>query len=292
MGVPTQEISDDISECMAQYMAQPLQAASAAAQQKHYVTYTGPTSDPYPISVTLLEAPALLASSGTTGFRTWEASLHLASFFVSAEGKQYIEGRNVFELGAGTGFLSILCAAHLDAKSVLATDGSQEVVNDLKVNMALNRVEGNENAMVNHLQWGQTLIGGVADCRKQGQEYDLVIGADVVGQLPRKMLMPLTATADIRCTIYTSPGRNVKRPVRAVPQDQSCHISYRAERTYFSCFSQRLRYVDVTSCEDEIAFDLQQMQMTLRGRHWRLMGWKCRNKSASSIQRQLRSKSF
>lgn len=292
LGVFTQEISNDISECMAQYMAHPLPSASAAAQQKHYVTYTAPTTDPYPISVTLLEAPALLASSGTTGFRTWEASLYLASFFVSAEGKRYIKGRNVLELGAGTGFLSILCATHLDARSVLATDGSEEVVNDLRVNMALNRVEGNENVKVNYLQWGQTLIGGVADCRKQGQEYELVIGADVVGQLPRKTVMPLIGTADIRCTIYPSSGRNIERPVRAVPQDQSCHISYCTERTYFSCLSQRLWYVDVTSSGNQIVFDLQQMQMTLQGRNWRLMGRRCRNKSASSIQHQLQSISF
>lgn len=161
-------------------MAQPLPSGSAAAQQKSYVTYTAPSSDPNSPRVTVLEAPSLLASSGTTGFRTWEAALFLAAYLSSSGRNHLVTGKNVLELGAGTGFLSILCAKRLGAQRVLATDGSQEVISDLKSNIQLNEVKGGALIQTAILQWGHALIGGVADCREKKSSYDLVLGADVV----------------------------------------------------------------------------------------------------------------
>ena len=161
-------------------MSQPLPSASAAAQQKSYVTYTAPAHSPHAAQVTLLEAPSLLASSGTTGFRTWEAALFLGAYLSSPNGNHFVTGKRVLELGAGTGFLSIFVAKHLGAHSVLATDGSQEVISDLKSNILLNELEGGELIQTAILQWGHTLIGGVVDCREDQRSCDLVLGADVV----------------------------------------------------------------------------------------------------------------
>ena len=88
----------------------------------------------------------------------------------------------MIELGAGTGFLSILCAKHLDARHVLTTDGSREVVAELKANLELNNLEEGDLIKSAVLEWGHTLIGGPADCRGAESPYDLVIGADVVGK--------------------------------------------------------------------------------------------------------------
>ena len=161
-------------------MGQPLPSASAAAQQKSYVTYTAPVHGPNAAQITLLEAPSLLASSGTTGFRTWEAALYLGAYLSSPRGKHFVTGKSILELGAGTGFLSILCAKHLGAQRMLATDGSQQVIDDLRPNIRLNELEGSELIQTAILQWGHTLIGGVADCREDKRSYDLVLGADVV----------------------------------------------------------------------------------------------------------------
>ena len=162
-------------------MAQPLPSASASAQQKSYVTYTAPTASPESVQVTLLEAPSLLASSGTTGFRTWEAALFLGSYLSSGTAIHFVAGKRIVELGAGTGFLSILCAKHLGASHMLATDGSLEVVTDLRANLNLNKLGRNESTGAAVLQWGHALIGGPADCRGAHLSYDLAIGADVVG---------------------------------------------------------------------------------------------------------------
>ena len=161
-------------------MSQPLPSASAAAQQKSYVTYTAPVPGPHAARVTLLEAPLLLASSGTTGFRTWEAALFLGAYLSSPDGNHLVTGKRVLELGAGTGFLSIFVAKHLGAHHVLATDGSQEVINDLKSNILLNELEGGELVHTAVLQWGHTLIGRVVDPREEKSSCDLVLGADVV----------------------------------------------------------------------------------------------------------------
>lgn len=158
-------------------MSQPL---PSAAQQKSYVTYTAPIHSPHGAQVTLLEAPSLLAFSGTTGFRTWEAALFLGAYLSSPDGNHFVTGKRVLDIGAGTGFLSIFVAKHLGAHYVLATDGSPEVINDLKSNILLNELEGGELIQTAVLQWGHTLIGGVVDCHEDKRSFDLVLGADVV----------------------------------------------------------------------------------------------------------------
>ncbi|KAL9638763.1 MAG: hypothetical protein Q9164_001353 [Protoblastenia rupestris] len=173
------EISDDLSNRLTQHMARPFPTASDAAQQKSYVTYSAPSRDALASQITVLEARSLLASSGTTGFRTWEAALHLGAFLFSENGREYVNDKTILELGAGTGFLSIFCAKHLGATHVLATDGSVKVVNDIKVNASLNLVDDHQRFETAILQWGHTLIGGVTDRRDRGGHCDLILGADV-----------------------------------------------------------------------------------------------------------------
>ena len=161
-------------------MSQSLPSAGYAAQQKAYVTYTAPLPTPDDYSITLSESPSLLASSGTTGFRTWEAALHLASFLCTTMGRTYVANKQVLELGAGTGFLCTLCARYLGAKYVLATDGSQLVIQDMNANLAFNGLEKSEILEVKPLQWGHALLGGPADQRDASRVFDTVLGADVV----------------------------------------------------------------------------------------------------------------
>lgn len=160
-------------------MTQPLPSASAAAQKKCYVTYTMPIIITETSRIVLLEAPALLASSGTTGFRTWEAALFLGAYLASPDGLEFVAGNSVVELGAGTGFLSILCAKTLGARFVMSTDGSREVVTDIKTNLGLNDLEGDSRIQTAVLPWGHALINGALDRREANLTFDLVIGADV-----------------------------------------------------------------------------------------------------------------
>lgn len=181
--------------CLADLLANHIPVANEFAQQKCYLTYTVPSPSLFCPEITLLETRSVLASSGTTGLRTWEAALYLGTFLSSASGLDLIKGKTIVELGAGTGFLSILCAKHLGARFVLATDGSAEVINDLESNICLNEIENTNLIIPAVSKWGHLSsddpLNGLEDCRT----YDLVLGADVVSSLfCRSFIIDLSVT--------------------------------------------------------------------------------------------------
>jgi predicted nicotinamide N-methyase len=175
---------------LSSFLGSSLPSESAAAQQKAYVTYSFPlhSTDDRPsdtASVTLLEARSVISGAGTTGLRTWEAALLLASFLVSKEGSAIVRGRKVLELGAGTGMLSILCAKHLGVSDIVATDGDEAVVDAIKTNVFLNELDSTKPSQADvqtaALKWGRPVDGSTFS-----EDYgisgvpDVVLGADVV----------------------------------------------------------------------------------------------------------------
>ena len=166
-------------------IATKLPSESTAVREKAYVTFTclsgsvdvqheTPRSEP---TITLLERRNLISGFSGTGFRTWEAALHLGSYLLTDPGLNLIRNKNVFELGAGTGFLSILCAKYLQAKHVRTTDGDETIVEQLKENFFLNEVD-ERNASV--LRWGRGLKGTWVEEECEDQPYDVVLGSDIV----------------------------------------------------------------------------------------------------------------
>ena len=159
-------------------MSRPLPPESLTAQQRAYVTYTFGSKDlTPPPTITLLESRLVISASGTTGLRTWESSVHLASFLLSEQGSRYIENNNVLELGAGTGLVSILCAKYLGAKHVLASDGSQDVVDTIQDNIFLNSLQDDPRIECRILKWGRFLDEADGD---QEKTVDIILGADIV----------------------------------------------------------------------------------------------------------------
>lgn len=154
------------------------------ATQKSQVVYTLPSDPSIPdnraSTITLLESRFLISGSGTTGLRTWEAALHLGTYLSSSSGKDHIAGKNILELGAGTGLLSILCAKHLGANGVLATDGDEGVVEALRTNMSFNGLGKSTNMEAVLMKWGQLSDASNPDCGTRGYPYDVVLGADIV----------------------------------------------------------------------------------------------------------------
>jgi tRNA G37 N-methylase Trm5 len=90
-----------------------------------------------------------------------------------------VRGKSVLELGAGTGYLSTLCAKHLGASYVVATDGSEEVVDGLQTSIYLNGLQTNSEFKGKELKWGHPLLGGEEPEWNDGRSIDLVIGADL-----------------------------------------------------------------------------------------------------------------
>ena len=129
--------------------------------------------------ITISERRHLVSGSQTTGYRTWEGALHLATYLLSRDGQDLIRGKNVLELGAGTGLLAILCAKRLGAAHVRATDGDEGVVEALEENFALNNL-GETKAQAKLLRWGDPLDESRPHVDSKVLSCDVVIGADVV----------------------------------------------------------------------------------------------------------------
>lgn len=172
-----------MTTCLGDLLAKHIPLASEAVQQKCHLTYTAPLSSLYSPELTLLEARSVLASAGTTGRRTWEAALCLGTFLFSPSGRNLIQGKTILELGAGTGFLSILCAKHLGARFVLATDGDVDVVRDLDSNIALNDLKDTKIITTAVLEWGHILPDILWNSSGKTLTYDLILGADVVSRI-------------------------------------------------------------------------------------------------------------
>lgn len=174
--------------------ASPSGAASVPGQEIVNVRYHYTPSGKK--SITLSESPRILTSHGTTGHRTWEAALALGDFLLH---RGSVKG-NVIELGAGTGFVSVLCAK-LGAASVLATDGSANMVELLETNVKANDVQ-------DKVSCEQLWFGAKSEIENRG--FDLILGADitydeaVVGALVETLTRLLAAREGSTALIFAT----------------------------------------------------------------------------------------
>ncbi|KAK3296596.1 S-adenosylmethionine-dependent methyltransferase-like protein [Chaetomium fimeti] len=171
-------ISDNLTSALSHLLSQPLPSETDAAQQRDYVTYHLSPLQVSPVAldpphITLLESRSLISASGTTGLRTWEAALHLGQYLCADPSA--VKSRRVLELGTGTGYLAVLCAKYLGSDHVIASDGSDEVVDHLTDSFFLNGLQGSSEITAMQLSWGHALVGTEVD----GGELDTVLGADI-----------------------------------------------------------------------------------------------------------------
>ncbi|PLN80524.1 putative methyltransferase-domain-containing protein [Aspergillus taichungensis] len=190
------EISDDLTETYSTLICTPKPSSIQQAQQLTYVTYTAPSPSPSPPlphpdsdstsdsnnnnprTIITSESRGLILASGTTGFRTWEAALHLGTYLSTPAGAALVSGKRVLELGAGTGFLSMFCAKYLRPESVLATDMEPALIDGMVDSAGRNELGENFGAGI--WEWGTELrrLGGGEDEEKP--VFDLVVGADLI----------------------------------------------------------------------------------------------------------------
>lgn len=243
--MPSQEVSDTLMERLGELMFHPLLPEADEAQQKSVVTYHMSLLQP-PSVIDILENRSLIAAGGTTGLRTWEAALHLGQFLCVND--HLVAGKRVLELGAGTGYLSILCAKSLDVAHVIASDGSDEVVDNLADNFTLNGVDWDSS--VTHatrispklLRWGHALVGTEEPEWIGGQKLDLIIGADIT--YDQSVIPSLVATLRELLDLYrdaeviiAATQRNIETLVAF--QDACARSRLRVKEVVFSAQEQR-----------------------------------------------------
>lgn len=202
-----QEVSDSIMSRIGHLISMPQVPEDEEVQLKTPVTYRLSLLQA-PVQVDILENRRLIAAGGTTGLRTWEAALHLGQYLCA--NNSLVAGQRVLELGAGTGYLSIVCAKCLGAAHVIATDGSEEVVDNLSDNFTLNNTLWGYNASPDAvispklLKWGHALVGTEEAEWNGGRKVDLIIGADIT--YDKKVIPSLVATLKELLELYPHAG--------------------------------------------------------------------------------------
>ncbi|KAE8359746.1 hypothetical protein BDV27DRAFT_149325 [Aspergillus caelatus] len=178
------ELNSDLIETWTNLISLPKPSQIQQAQQLTYIKYTAPATTTSEDSQTVItsESRGLIYSSGTTGFRTWEASLHLGTYLSTPTGTAHVTGKRVIELGAGTGFLSMYAAKYLRPQFVLATDREGTLIENMKDSKARNGLGGQFG--VGAWEWGTPLGYQTEDdpegVAREDLGFDVALGADLV----------------------------------------------------------------------------------------------------------------
>ncbi|KAI1793145.1 hypothetical protein LXA43DRAFT_1003064 [Ganoderma leucocontextum] len=171
-------------------------SAGASWPTPSYVTYLWPSKSGasvartvYPgyTSATLLESRTTI-EAGTTGLRTWSASLVLGQHLLSRP--ELVAGKRVLELGCGVGFLGIIIGSiqtsenSLYPSSLWLTDVNEPVLHRCELNLRLlcNKSYKHPDLNVELVDWSDAIDPGRlpplrAFFRKA--RPDVILGADL-----------------------------------------------------------------------------------------------------------------
>lgn len=184
------DIYDPIVELAAELCLRPRLPLTEAVQRDVWVTYESPEeADILKRSrgIKLLEKPQILASTGCTGYATWQAALSLANELMMWIKQGKLRGKRVLELGAGTGLLSFLCAKEGDVDLMVSTDGDADAVERLKIMKEINGHHETGKTTFGVYRWGEDFAGTVVADALENGVFEIVLAADVVSLDPHDM---------------------------------------------------------------------------------------------------------
>jgi len=140
-----------------------------------------------------------------TGLNVWDGSVVLSKY-LEANAEKYVIGKNILEVGAGTG-LSGLAAGFLGAKRVILTD-LEYSINNLKNNIQVNQASiVGVNASQNKTATSFSVQARVLDWFDpeaseiwpiDGYDWDIILAADVVWI--ESLILPLVRTLRFICS--------------------------------------------------------------------------------------------
>ncbi|VEU19293.1 DEKNAAC100240 [Brettanomyces naardenensis] len=144
-------------------------------------TLQADSEDPDKDKVVLIkESPDLISGMGTTGLRTWEASLFLSQWLLrdfrssGSLTRKSFEGKTILELGCGTGFVGICLYKYFrdQMKGLIFTDGDTQLIDRISANLLLNDISIDSGDLkVCKLWWGEDDLPPI--------KIDTIVAADV-----------------------------------------------------------------------------------------------------------------
>ncbi|KAN0100241.1 putative methyltransferase domain containing protein [Tylopilus felleus] len=196
-GLPRNDEDDEIDERIYAHYLFLITSARSGAPPNSFITHYWKLVETHPHSmegfyetITLLESRTTI-EGGTTGLRTWRASLVLARYLI--QHPYFVRSSNVLELGSGTGFIGILVASlQLHAANlpfgrkmpfIYLTDVNSTVLGRCQNNVKLpcNKSSSHPNVHYASLDWLDSFSGqeGLKSFFNEAK-VDIVLGADTV----------------------------------------------------------------------------------------------------------------
>lgn len=159
------------------------------------------------LEVKIRESPNLISGLGTTGLRTWEASLYLSNYLLKEKNSDF-DG-DILELGCGTGIVSISMMKNiaelgdsLNYGKFYITDGDSQLIERVKDNILLNNFEFNDLIYeIRKLWWGEDSIPNtVKTIIAADVTYDSSIIPDLINVINEGMSEGSVTTALVAAT--------------------------------------------------------------------------------------------
>lgn len=196
-GCGTMEVNEAFYELLMEHLhCQPLKPTDT-----DIITYTFRNG----LEVKVRESPNLISGLGTTGLRTWEASLYLAEYLMDPTVlSSVVNNTDVLELGCGTGMVSVSMMKHAQlpaGSTFFITDGDSQLVERVRDNIALNFPTPPRNYDIRRLWWGEDDIpDSVKTIVAADVTYDASIIPDLVNVLNEGIAQGNVSTALIAAT--------------------------------------------------------------------------------------------
>lgn len=124
------EVHDDFYTILCDYQSKS-NGNDAEYSYKHYQVLT----DGH-IKMVILKENRNKISHGTTGLNVWESALAISEWAI--ENRSQIDGKQILELGAGTGLSSLMIGKCCSPKTIHITDGNDRVIENLNENVTNN----------------------------------------------------------------------------------------------------------------------------------------------------------
>lgn len=152
-------LNAEINESYYEYLMEWLNSQPLKPTDLDLITYTFDENH----QIIIRESPNLISGLGTTGLRTWEASLFLSQYLLTTNIPNSKD--DILELGCGTGMVSISMLKQQQDENIqkygklYITDGDSQLFQRVKDNIELNHINlTNDDYEIRKLWWGEDYI--------------------------------------------------------------------------------------------------------------------------------------